>query len=120
MPKGIFSSDAISCLQFDFGLLFYLISLSPHIPCIPVEPEFSLLGMEQALFCGTVMLEQGKTGRFMELKPGEQVNHVINLLGLKIYNLYYEKAKELANQRKSKARDVEDELKLLSDASAEK
>ena len=80
----------------------------------------SLLGMKQDLFCGTVILEQGKTGRFMELKPGDQVDHVMNLLGLKIYNLYYDRAKKLANQRKSKVADIETELKPLSDTSDEK
>jgi DNA repair protein SbcC/Rad50 len=77
----------------------------------------TLLGLNQDLFCGTVILEQGKTSRFMELKPGEQVDHVKNLLGLNIYSSYYEKAKELANQRKSEIRRLEDELKGLTDVS---
>lgn len=71
--------------------------------------------MNQDLFCGTVILEQGKTGRFMELKPGDQVDHVKNLLGLNIYSLYYDKAKELANQRRRDARTKEDELEKLAD-----
>ena len=78
-----------------------------------------LLGMNQDLFCGTVILEQGKTGRFMELNPGEQVDHVKNLLGLNIYSLYYEKARELANQRKRDAKTKEDELKKLSGTTIE-
>lgn len=73
-----------------------------------------LLGMNQDLFCGTVVLEQGNTGRFMELNPSEQVEHVKNLLGLNIYTLYYEKAKELANQRKRDAKTREDELNKLT------
>ena len=78
-----------------------------------------LLGLNQGLFCGTVILEQGKTGRFMELKPGEQVDHIKNLLGLNIYSTYYEKAKELANQRKSELRKIEEDLKGLTDVSKE-
>lgn len=78
-----------------------------------------LLGMKKDLFCGTVILEQGKAGRFMELNPGEQVGHVKDLLGLNIYSVYYEKAKELANQRKRDAKTKEDELKNLSGTTIE-
>lgn len=84
------------------------------------EKIISLLGMKQDLFCGTVILEQGKTGRFMELKPDEQVKHVIDLLGLNIYTTYYEQAKKLANKRKIIAEGKEKELKTLTDASIEK
>ena len=71
--------------------------------------------MNQDLFCGTVILEQGNTGRFMELSPGEQVDHVKNFLGLNIYSLYYEKAKDLANQRKREAKTKENEIKELAE-----
>ncbi|MCA9332053.1 SMC family ATPase, partial [Candidatus Saccharibacteria bacterium] len=67
----------------------------------------ALLGMDRDLFCGTVVLEQGKTGHFMELKPKDQTEHVKNLLGLDIYSKYHEKAKELANSRKRSAKKCE-------------
>lgn len=80
----------------------------------------SLLGMNQDLFCGTVMLEQGKASRFMELKSKDQVAHVTKLLGLDVYTAYYEKTKSLANQRKQSLKKIEKKLSALSDASAEK
>ena len=86
----------------------------------PVNDKIEeLLGMNQDLFCGTVILEQGNTGRFMELNPGDQVDHVTKLLGLNIYSLYYEKAKELANQRKRDVKTIEDELINLFDTTIE-
>lgn len=80
----------------------------------------SLLGMKQELFCGTVLLEQGKTTHFMNLKPSQQVQHVTELLGLRAYEDYYQKAKELANQCKRQAQGIEIDLKPLADASDEK
>lgn len=80
----------------------------------------SLLGMNQELFCGTVMLEQGKASHFMQLKSKDQVAHVTKLIGLDVYTAYYEKAKGLANQRKKSGKKIEKELSALSDASAEK
>ncbi len=80
----------------------------------------SLLGIERELFSGTVILEQGKTGRFMELKPSEQVNHVINLLGLNAYARYHQKAKELANDCQRRVKETEDALTTLADASLQK
>ncbi len=81
----------------------------------------SLIGIKQDLFCGTVVLEQGKAGRFMELKAADQVDYVINLLGLDIYARYYEKAKKLGNDKKRDAKRIEDnDLTPLVDASEEK
>lgn len=80
----------------------------------------SLIGMKRDLFCGTVVLEQGKAGRFMELQASAQVDYVINLLGLDIYARYYEQAKKLGNEKKRRAREIENnDLLLLTDASQE-
>lgn len=81
----------------------------------------SLIGMKRDLFCGTVVLEQGKAGRFMEIKPADQVEYVTNLLGLDIYTRYYEQAKKLGNDKKREAKRVEEnELLPLADVSEEK
>lgn len=81
----------------------------------------SLIGMKRDLFCGTVVLEQGKAGRFMELKAKDQVDYVINLLSLDIYARYYEQAKKLGNERKRQAKDIEEnDLHPLADISLEK
>jgi len=79
-----------------------------------------LLGMDSKLFRATVMLEQGRTSRFMEMDAPEQVTHITQLIGLDAYDAYYEKAKKLANERKGKIDNLDQELGELKDASPER
>lgn len=80
----------------------------------------SLLGMDSKLFRATVMLEQGKTNRFMEMDAKEQVQYITQLIGFTSYDAYYAKAKELANQRKAEMSRLEKDLVELQDASPER
>ncbi len=79
-----------------------------------------MLGMDSKLFRATVMLEQGRTSRFMEMDAPEQVTHITQLVGLDAYDTYYEKAKKLANERTGRIRVLDQELEELESASPER
>ena len=79
-----------------------------------------MLGMDSNLFRATVMLEQGRTSRFMEMDASEQITHVTQLIGLQGYDAYYEKAKKLASERKGKRDKLEEELEELKAVTPER
>ncbi len=78
-----------------------------------------VIGLPYEQFTTCVILPQGEFARFLQAKPRDRQDILVNLLGLTVYQRIRERATARASQLQARAEQAQQDLRQLADATDE-